>query len=366
MGVGRFVFTPLLPVMLEEGQLTVGDGGALASVHFLGYAMGAIVGVYFRWHARSQLALALVLVGLSTLAMGVTDNVLVWYAARWLAGLCSAIALIVVSTYFLRRLAEVNRAELQGVIFAGVGAGTALVGLAMLAFMAGGVSSKVCWTIFGLATLAAAVPLLLMLRPELFPVLSSTVSVQRGDDLRAWPVILPYGVMGAGYIIPATYLPLIAQQTVSSPLVYGWGWPVFGIAATLSTLVSARLHATYSNRSIWIVSQLLMAFGLLLPVISPNMIAIIASALCVGGTFMVVTMAGIKEAHRMSGDGGTQRLVAIMTAGFAIGQIVGPILAASAYDLTGSFSYPLALAGILLALSLLPMAIGEAGIVHRN
>ena len=43
MGIGRFAFTPLLPMMREDGLLSITDGGILASVHFLGYWLGAVL-----------------------------------------------------------------------------------------------------------------------------------------------------------------------------------------------------------------------------------------------------------------------------------------------------------------------------------
>lgn len=42
MGVGRFAFTPILPMMRADGLLSITDGGYLASVHFLGYWLGAV------------------------------------------------------------------------------------------------------------------------------------------------------------------------------------------------------------------------------------------------------------------------------------------------------------------------------------
>ena len=44
---------------------------------------------------------------------------------------------------------------------------------------------------------------------------------------------------------------------------------------------------------------------------------------------MVVTMAGMQEARRVAGDG-APRLIAAMTAAFALGQLLGPVVAVSA------------------------------------
>ena len=362
MGIGRFAFTPLLPVMQAEGLLSISEAGTLASVHFVGYAMGALLGVGLTALPRATLIASLLGVGLSTLAMGLTDSHVLWLAARWLAGVCSALVLVVVSTHLVQRLAEAGRTDLQGLIFAGVGAGTALTGLVMLLFMANSVSSTAGWLTFGIASLGATGLLFTLLNANLFQADGRTNVETVSSRVQAWRIILPYGAMGAGYVIPATYLPVMAQQSISSPLIFGWGWPIFGIAAAISTLLSARLHRAYSNRNIWVISQVIMAAGLLLPAIAPNIITITLSAICVGGTFMVVTMAGMKEAHRLAGTANAQRLVAMMTAAFAFGQIVGPMLAGWTYDASDSFSYPLIAAAGLLAVSLLPMIVRREGI----
>ena len=49
------------------------------------------------------------------------------------------------------------------------------------------------------------------------------------------------------------------------------------------------------------------------------------SAVCVGGTFMIITMAGIKEALRLGGAPASLA-VGVMTAAFGAGQIVGPLM----------------------------------------
>ncbi|MEO1160305.1 MAG: YbfB/YjiJ family MFS transporter, partial [Pseudomonadota bacterium] len=161
--------------------------------------------------------------------------------------------------------------------------------------------------------------------------------------------------MGFGYIVPATYLPVMAKEILPSPLIFGLGWPVFGAAAAISTVLIGQLQSRYSNRQIWLAGQIVMALGLLAPAVSQSIPAIIIASLCVGGTFMVITMAGMKEAHRIAGPEDAQRHVAVMTFAFATGQIAGPFVAGRAFETTGGFSYPLVLAGILLIASLVPM-----------
>jgi predicted MFS family arabinose efflux permease len=138
-------------------------------------------------------------------------------------------------------------------------------------------------------------------------------------------VIACYGILGFGYIIPGTFLPAMAKQILPDPAVFGWTWPIFGGAAFASTLLTARMSAYFSNRLIWALSHVVMAIGVAMPVLLPGVTGIVIAACCVGGTFVVATMTGLQEARIQAPDHAS-RLIAAMTATFAIGQIVGPLL----------------------------------------
>jgi MFS family permease len=362
MGVGRFAYTPILPLMLEEDLLSIGTGGTIASVHFIGYAIGAFLASRLAAAGPETLLVSLLAVGLSTLGMGVWENTQLWLAARFVAGLCSAFVLVSVSTMSIRHLAEIGRPELQGWVFAGVGAGIAVVGILVLGFLAAGTRSGAVWLVFGLLSLAGTGVVWKLDGRHSRPV-SQPFDGQVGGGRKpvSWRLALPYGAMGLGYIIPATYLPVMAREAVSSPLVYGWGWPLFGAAAAVSTILVARLQRRYSNRAVWIVGQFVMAAGLIAPAVWPTMMAIVIAALCVGGTFMVITMIGMKEAHRVAGPDDAQRHIAVMTFAFAVGQIAGPFVAGFAYEATRDFAYPLLVASALLVLTLAPMAFQRNG-----
>jgi predicted MFS family arabinose efflux permease len=158
-------------------------------------------------------------------------------------------------------------------------------------------------------------------------------------------------------VIPATYLPVMAREIVSDPLVFGWSWPAFGTAAFVSTLIIARLWRRFTDRQVWIVCQIVMAIGLLLPILHEHILTIIAAGLCVGGTFMIITMTGMSEAHRVAGPSDALRHIAVLTASFATGQMIGPLFASLIHDVTGGFAMSLALSSV----ALIATAIGLAG-----
>lgn len=357
MGIGRFAFTPLLPMMQRDGLLSITGGGVLAAVHFLGYWLGAVFAVRLSNAPKLTLRLSLVAIGISTLGMGLTDDLVPWLVFRWLSGVFSATTLVLVGSYYVKHLTEIRRPQAQGWIFSGVGVGIALAGLAALGLMAGGVGSAQSWQIIGTTTLIAVLALCLWMGPEIPRRAAAAQSRESQRTPVNWILVLAYGATGFGYIVPATYLPVMAREIVASPLVFGWSWPVFGLAAFASTPLVAVLRRHFPNRRIWFVSQIVMALGLLLPVIQPNIFSIIVAGISVGGTFMIITMMGMMEMHRLVPAHDALRHIAILTAAFASGQIIGPLFSAFLRDLSGSFSPSLVIASAALAVTALALII---------
>jgi predicted MFS family arabinose efflux permease len=179
---------------------------------------------------------------------------------------------------------------------------------------------------------------------------------------QAWTAALCYGAFGYGYIIPATFLPALAREMIKDPAVFGWVWPVFGAAAAVSTMFSVRLLPALSPRRLWAHGQWVLASGVVAPVFAINLTTLLFAALCVGGTFMVITMAGIQEARRLGGAQ-SARVVALYTAAFALGQIAGPLTVSLFHGglLLPSLLAALALAASSLTLGLTAHTAGDSG-----
>lgn len=350
MGIGRFAFTPLLPMMQEGAAVSVMQAGWLASANYAGYLVGALwAGVQ---PVRSDLAIraTLITIALATAAVGFVDGVAPWAALRFVAGVASAWGLIHVTTWSSARLSAAGRSSLGGVVYAGVGAGIAVAGLACLVFLAVGVGWREAWIVLGAVALAATVSVWRSVTAN--PVDLHT-GPSRGSSIRinadSIRLILCYGAFGLGYIIPATFIPAMARQVLTKGIAFGWAWPVFGFAAAASTLIAAPLMARYGNRRVWAAGATVMAFGVASPAAFSGLTGILVAAVCVGATFMVVTMAGLQEA-RAVGEAQAKALVAALTAAFAVGQIIGPILVSLVVVHGGTLTHSLLIAfGCLLA-----------------
>jgi MFS family permease len=327
MGIGRFAFTPLLPLMVQAGQLDVAAGGWIAAANYAGYLLGALTASRTGWAAPRLAVVALTGTALLTAAMALGGPT-AWLALlRLLAGVASAWAFVATSIWCLSALASAGVTPWTSALYAGVGIGVALAGLDCLLGATAGWSADALWIQLGVLAALLVAPVAWVLAR-----LPANVTARAAQPPAAMPpgsagLVACYAMLGFGYILPATFLPVLARSLVDDPRLFGLAWPVFGATAAVSTVVAAGVLRRFSRLHVWSVSHLLMGLGTLLPSVWLAGWTIAASALLVGGTFMVVTLAGVQEI-RARAQGDATRLVGLMTAAFAIGQIAGPVASA--------------------------------------
>ena len=350
MGIGRFAFTPIFPLMQETLGVTLAEGAWLASANYAGYLLGACLSFALTPRAGVSAKWGLLVVALSTLAMGITGSLAIWLLLRLVAGVASALVLVGASAWALAHLASRRRSDLAGWVFAGVGIGISVAGAVALALGTSRAAPARAWVALGAIALLVA---LATWRPFSTP----TAAAQGQEaaaapplDRAAWLLVACYGAFGFGYIIPATFIPAAARALVNDPLVFGWAWPLFGLAAAVSTVGVTRLFRSSAPRRTAAVSLLVMALGVAAPAVDTSLAALVVSAVCVGGTFMVMTMAAVQEARRIA-IGDPTRLIAALTAAFALGQLAGPVLVRVSLATGNGFAWPSAIAAALLVCS---------------
>jgi len=364
MGIGRFAFTAVYPVMVQDGLLTVRSGSWAASANYAGYLIGAIA-VSRLGPAAAGMLCRLGLLGtvLTLLAMVLPGEPVTPIVVRFFAGAASAVALVGVSTWLFQVIARPAGAPMM---FAGVGAGI-LASSELIALGKGaGWHSPALWLLLA----AASACLLLVvwrgfgLRTRSNPVrdavkaTSSRETAIPGTPMGAWPLILVYCLAGFGYIVTATYLPLFVKQALGSvdPVQV---WAVFGLGAIPSCLLWHRVQQRWGTRIALGSNLAVQMLGVLLPALSRSPAAFLLSAVLVGSTFMGTTTIAMSAA-RMVAAQLSFNILAVMTAGYGIGQILGPLTSDLLFHRYGGFEMPLGAAGAVLALAVALCAYGRS------
>ena len=352
MGIGRFAFTPILPLMIQEGTVHLAQTAWLSSSNYIGYLVGALSLLKSNRHPLF-VVLGLTLVTLTTWLASLSS--FGWLLVlRFLAGVASAWVLVSISAFAINWLKS-RQVISSGLIYTGVGIGITLTGLICSYFIfqsatvnvaaqssLSPLSSRLWQYLGGIALLATLLVtfLLVKINSQLASTAAAKTSHTKATNanptasitpakLKLANVLTAYGLFGFGYILPATFLPQIAKQWLSGQS-YLLIWPFFGLAAALSVVLSQGLQRRYNNVSllgVWRVSQIIMAVGTLLPALWQSLAGLMLSALMVGGTFMVVTMAGLQVAASQVTHYPKYNLSALMTASFAFGQLIGPLTA---------------------------------------
>ncbi|AFQ48436.1 YbfB/YjiJ family MFS transporter [Burkholderia cepacia] len=371
LGVGRFAFTPLLPLMLADGSIGLKAGSWLASANYAGYFVGAVSCAALRVAPARMVRFGLAATVLLTAAMGVGHLLPVWLVVRFVAGVVSAWTFVFVSQWGLRRLSELHAPEWSGVIYAGPGGGIVLTGLigsalaghraapGWLGFAAlSAVLSVAIWRTFGgvpapapgapsaparhAAAAAAGAP-------------AAVGNTRRHRADAAWLVVL-YGMPGFGYIITATFLPVIARAAL--PAGSPWPdlfWPMFGAALIVGAIAAARLPGHWDNRLLLAAGCATQALGIAAGIVWPNPAGFSVGSALLGLPFTAITLFAMREARRLHGERAAG-LMGYATASYGVGQILGPLVAAPLTARFGSFSPALwVAAGALL--------VGAAGFV---
>lgn len=347
MGFGRFAFTGLYPVMVNDGFLTVHGGTLAASANYAGYLLGALLVSNAKpVHARSLCIRATVGSIVCMALLGLLHSAAMIIAVRGLAGICSAVSMVAASLWLLQHMGQGHSAP---VLYAGVGAGIVLSAELIALGHHAGLASPALWTVLALASLVLAIAAspALGLQPD--PAQASDAGPEAraagaGTPLaQAVRLIAIYGLAGFGYIVTATYLPFFVQGALG-PVDPIHVWAVFGFGAVPSCFFWHWLRVRLGTRHSLAWNLGVQGIGVVLPVFSHSAVAYLLSAFLVGGTFVGTVTIAMPAARRVA-HAVRFNMLAVMTAVYGVGQIIGPLVANAILASTQSFTGSLLAAG---------------------
>ena len=355
-GVGRFVYTPILPLMHDQAGLSAASGANLATANYVGYLAGALAGSFAPQLVRSHLVMrvSMIVMAASLALMPLTRDVGLWSGLRLIAGFTSALAFVYAVGALLSGLRR-TAPHLIGWGFGGIGAGIVLSGVLVLAVREVATWRTAWWIATVLALLLTAASW--RLDP---PAPQAAGAAKTRPRTHRWftALALSYTLEGIGYIIAGTFL--VASITQDAPGWVGAGaWVVVGLAAIPGSALWTALARWWSRPTLLTSALMLQAAGIALTGLVPGSVSALVAAAAFGGTFVGIASLALALGEHLQ----VPRAVALLTAGYGIGQIIGPLI--SRPLLATGYSAPLLLASVILAAATLAAAALRIRYPHR-
>ena len=366
MGIGRFAFTPLLPMMLHDGVVDIAAGSWLATANYFGYLVGALLFMSLPWLGRRlgpmpghALLVRGGLVATVVLTAGlVLPWPLLWPTLRFGAGVASALVFLGTTNWCMGRLMELGQPALGGLVFCGPGLGIVLTGVPASAMVAAGWTAAAGWAVFAVLAIGISAAVWPSFHSRVgagAPQAAGALAMAAPGPLAQRSLLaLAYGLAGFGYIITATFLPVIARAALPPGSVWpDLFWPLFGVGVALGALLSTRISAARDRRVLLALAYLVQASAIVLGMVWPGRIGFALGSLLLGLPFTAITFFALFEARRQWPAAGAS-FTGLLTALYGIGQIAGPPLVAwlltQAATPAQGFNWALGLAAIGLVL----------------
>jgi len=349
MGIGRFAFTPQVPLMIAEHQLSLTSAAVVAALNYLGYLCGSFDAMRatrrVEWRLQAGIWGAVLLTLLSACVSGPWLHGVV----RFLIGWASGWGMVLIAAWSNEQLHRYQRPGLSAAVFAGPGTGIFISGMLAVGLHSLQVSAAWAWAAYGVlalilvALIARTLPRTGQLhRPDIAPEpLRLTTGLKR--------LVWSYSLAGFGYILPATFLAQMATTRFPG-LISQFVWPVFGGAAVIGIVIGILTrHLGSSNRRLALVLWV-QALGVFASDLLPGLGGLALGAALVGGGFLCVVQLSLQYARELAPQH-TRYLAGLLTTGYAVGQLGGPLLSAASTALTHRLEPALYVAGVALLIA---------------
>ena len=362
MGIGRFAFTPLMPMMLHDGLLDITAASWLASVNYFGYLVGALLCTFqpAMWRRlalaplrpSAMLKLGLVATCILTAAMSLHEP-RAWPWLRFLAGVASSVAFVFTSAWCLGHLSRLKAPQAGGIVYAGPGVGIVASGLLATVMVQLDWASSSGWQAFGVL----AVLLTLLVWPvfthdeTLPPPAAAQAAAGNSGHTEKIALTIAYGLAGFGYIITATFLPVIARAALPGSVWLDLFWPILGMGVAVGAVLASRISAQVDQRLLLVGCYLMQAAGVMMGEWLPTLAGFALGSILVGLPFTAITFFVMQVGRRLHPQSAST-IIGLLSAAFALGQIVGPPVAAAllarAPDRATGFTWSLQVAALTL------------------
>ena len=348
VGIGRFSYTPILPYMISELNLTTTEAGLIASSNYLGYLLGSLIPIFpqFPKNIRSIFIYSIFISIISLFAMGLTNTFEVFILIRFIHGIFSAFVLILGTSLIVSHVQKKGKIFLGTAHFSGVGLGMALSAIVVsyLGFL--NFTWDELWFSIGILAIMLSFQIIKFTpiqKAEVKYNLKSKNKTSLGFSL----ITVSYGLYGFGYVAFGTFISTMSRLTPGLEKTEPYVWFVVGVTGIPSVFFWNWFGSKIGNDIGLFLANLILGLGVLFSVLINNEFGIFISCILFGLSFVPITsMCLLEGQERFSGSFIVS--TAILTFSFSIGQMIGPYLSGLLIDYYNSFFFSMVISGIVL------------------
>ena len=343
VGVARFVFTSLLPPMLED-YLTISFAGVLASINYVGYLSGSIFSVFIK-DINTKVKFfrfGMFLCFITTLMLGVTTSETIWIISRILAGFGAAMALVVGSAIVMNKLNIQNKTKAMGIHFSGIGFSILISDLIVrIVFYFNG-TWQFAWVVLAIFAFVMSFYSMYILSYDK-EVKQNSVKHHIDKSLFSPFVvilIMAYFCEGVGMVVQGTFLPDIINSLKGLEGFGSFTWTLVGLAGIPSCIIWMMLAHKYGSVNIIILAMFLQVIGILISALTNNIYLNLFSGILYGGTFIGLVALFMNLGGKIAGNNPVMLMGALTTA-YGIGQVVAPLYSVALIEHFKTYDYTL-------------------------
>ena len=348
VGIGRFSYTPILPYMISELNLTTTDAGLIASANYLGYLLGSLIPIFpqFPKNIRSIFIYSIFISIISLFAMGLTNTFEIFILIRFIHGVFSAFVLILGTSLIVSHVQKKGKIFLGTAHFSGVGLGMALSAIVVsyLGFL--NFTWDELWFSIGILAIMLSFQIIKFTpiqKAEVKYNLKSKNKTSLGFSL----ITISYGLYGFGYVAFGTFISTMSRLTPGLEKTEPYVWFVVGVTGIPSVFFWNWFGSKIGNDIGLFLANLILGLGVLFSVLINNEFGIFISCILFGLSFVPITSMCLLEGQKRF-SGSFIVSTAILTFSFSIGQMIGPYLSGLLTDYYNSFFFSMIISGIVL------------------
>ena len=348
VGIGRFSYTPILPYMISELNLTTTEAGLIASSNYLGYLLGSLIPIFpqFPKNIRSIFIYSIFISIISLFAMGLTNTFEIFILIRFIHGVFSAFVLILGTSLIVSHVQKKGKIFLGTAHFSGVGLGMALSAIVVsyLGFL--NFTWDKLWFSIGILAIMLSFQIIKFTpiqKAEVKYNLKSKNKTNLGFSL----ITISYGLYGFGYVAFGTFISTMSRLTPGLEKTEPYVWFVVGVTGIPSVFFWNWFGSKIGNDIGLFLANLILGLGVLFSVLINNEFGIFLSCILFGISFVPITSMCLLEGQKRF-SGSFIVSTAILTFSFSIGQMIGPYLSGLLTDYYNSFFFSMIISGIVL------------------